>query len=270
MTIALGPYTLDSLVAAEADFNFTDPITGGLQAENSYRQWCWHNLDTTSSNVGPTSGAGGSPDGYVYTEGSSTGVAGDEFEMELDETLDCLNNDNVTVEWKTNQRGTDNDATCQLQTNEDGAGWVNRGALFGGSGDSDKVATGGTQIWSQRSVDISALGVDDASTRVRLKIIFGGSTIWNCDYGIDEVEVTGDTLSTAEVEQEGYRFYNDGTESGSVARQDQDTVDTIAREITFQERVLLNATDDPDTEQYQLEYKEVSDGVAEWRKVPLT
>lgn len=77
-------------------------------------------------------------------------------------------------------------------------------------------------------------------------------------------------LVSSALEQEGYRFYDDGTESGSVARQLQDTVDEIAREITFQTRVLLDATGDPPTQQYQLEYKEASDASTEWRKVPLT
>jgi len=269
MTIALGPYTLDSLANAESNFNFSDPLGTGLQVENTARRFCWHDAGTTSSNVGPTSGAGGSPDGYVYTEASNPGAQDDEFTMELDQTLDCEANTDVTILFKTNQRGTDNDATCQLQSNENAAGWVDRGTLFGGSGDSDKVATGGTQIWSQRSIDISALGVSHASTRVRILITLNSAgNIWNCDYGIDEVEVTGVTAS--QIEQEGYRFYNDGTESGSTVRQNQDTVDTIGKEITFQLRVLLDADGDPPSEQFQLEYKEASDGSGEYRKVPLT
>lgn len=77
-------------------------------------------------------------------------------------------------------------------------------------------------------------------------------------------------LSLATIEQEGFRFYEDGTESGSTVLEDQDTDITIAQETTFQERVLLNATGDPATHQFQLDYKESSDGAAEWRKVPLT
>lgn len=268
MAIALGPYTLDSLANAESNFNFTDPLGSGLQVANTARRFCWDSDDSASSNVGPTSGAGGSPDGYVYTEASSPGAAGDDFYMELDQTLDCEANTDVTILFKTNQRGNDNDATCQLQSNENGAGWVNRGSQFGGSGDPNKVATSGTQIWAQRSIDISALGVSHASTRVRLHIELQGATIWNCDYGIDEVEVTG--VDASDIEQEGYRFYNDGTESGATARQNQDTVDTIGRETTFQLRTLLDAGGDPGSEQFQLEYKEASDGAVEYRKVPLT
>lgn len=74
--------------------------------------------------------------------------------------------------------------------------------------------------------------------------------------------------SVATIEQEGYRWYSDGTESGSAARQAQDTVDTVAKAITVQLRALLNATGDPATAQFQLEYKETGDGDVEYRKVP--
>lgn len=266
MPLSLGPYTLDSLASAESNFNFSDPVGTGLQTNNTARRFCWHNADTTSSNVGPTSGAGGSPDGYVYTEASSPGAAADQFYMELDQNVDCATYTNVTVEFKTNQRGTDNDATCQLQSNENGAGWVDRGSLFGGSGDTDKVATSGTQIWSQRSIDVSALGVSNSSTRFRLEITLAGATIWNCDYGIDEWEITGD--DAASTDQEGYGFYNDGTESGATTRKNQDTVDTCIRAETFQVRVLVNTTGDLATKQFQLEAKETSDST--YREVPLT
>lgn len=262
-----GTYTLDSLSAAETDFNFSDPVGTGLQTNNTARRWCWHNADTNSTNVGPTSGNGGDPDGYVYTEMSSPGAFDDEFYMELDQTLDASAN-NIEVQFKTNQRGDNNDATCVVETNENAAGWVERGSTFGGSGDSDKVATSGTQIWSSRSVDLTGL-ISHASTRIRIKVVMpSAGTTWHNDYGIDELVFIG--TSAASIDQEGFRFYEDGTESGSTALETQDTDITIGKEITFQERVLLNGTGDPGNEQYQLEYKETSDSASEWRKVPLT
>lgn len=267
--LQVGPHTFDSLAAAEAVMDFSDPLGTGLQTNNTARRWCWHNADTTSSNVGPTSGAGGSPDGYVYTEASSPAVSGDSFEMQLAATVDCEANENVTVNFKTNQRGTSNDATCQLQTNENGAGWVNRGALFGGSGDPDKVATSGTQIWSQRSVDISALGVSHASTAIRIVVVI--ATNWNADYGLDEFEVVGDLVATSIIEQEGFRFRDDdGNEATANWSQLQDVDDTIGQEENFRLRILLDATDDPDSQQFTIEYKETSDAASEWRAVPLT
>lgn len=76
---------------------------------------------------------------------------------------------------------------------------------------------------------------------------------------------------TSTVEQEGYRFRNDdGSESAASWRQSQDVVDTIGKNVNIRLRTLLNATDDPPTQQYQLEYKETGDAAAEYRKVPLT
>lgn len=264
---AAGSYTLDSLAIAETNFNFSDPIGTGLQSSDTDRRWCWHNADTVSTDVGPTSGNGGDPDGYVYTEMSGVGAFDDEFYMEFDQTLDASAN-NIEVQFKTNQRGDNNDCTSVVETNENGAGWVERGSTFGGSGDSDKVATGGTQIWSSRSVDLTGL-ISHASTRIRIKLVMpSAGTNWHNDYGIDELVFIG--TAAGEVEQEGFRFYEDGTESGSTALEAQDTNITIAQETTFQARILLNATGDPGSEQYQLEYKENGDGAAEWRKVPLT
>jgi len=213
MAINLGPYTFDTQGGADAlAFIWTDPLGTGLQVANTARRWSHGTNDTASTGVGPTSGAGGNPDGYAYTEMSSPGAFNDVFTMELDTNFDCAANSNVTVKWKTNQRGEFNDATCQLQSNENGAGWVNRGSLFGGSGDPDKVATGGVQIWSQRSVDISALGVSHASTRARLVVTApAAGTTWHSDYGIDEFEV----LTSVFYKLDGITKDNAGTALGS-------------------------------------------------------
>jgi hypothetical protein len=74
----------------------------------------------------------------------------------------------------------------------------------------------------------------------------------------------------AELEQEGFRWRNDDDdEADATWRQNQDVDDEIAREINIRLRTLLNATGDPDSQQYELQYKETSDGAGEWRKVPL-
>lgn len=84
-------------------------------------------------------------------------------------------------------------------------------------------------------------------------------------------EVIEWAVQTSEIEQEGFRWYDDGTESGSSARQNQDVNDPgVPKETTVQLRTLLDATGDPDSEQFQLEYKETADPDAEYRKVPLT
>lgn len=108
------------------------------------------------------------------------------------------------------------------------------------------------------------VGTDNPGTGLYLDDIESETRTSTWDIGADEYVVS------SVIEQEGFRFYADGTESGSTPLDSQDTDISIAKETTFQERVLLNATGDPASEQYQLEYKESSDGAAEWRKVPLT
>lgn len=268
---AAGSYTFDTQTGSDADqFLWTDPVATDQtlpQGPNTARRWCHDTNDTTSSNVGPTSGAGGSPDGYVYTEASSPGAANDEFYMEFDTTLDAAANA-IEVQFKTNQRGDSNNSTCVVETNENGAGWVERGSTFGGSGDPNKVATSGTQIWASRSVDLAGL-ISDASTRIRIKITFPSTgTIWHNDYGIDEVVFIGTDLLSRE--QEGFRFRNDdGSESGATWAQNQDVNHEVAKQTNTRLRVLGDMTGDANAEAATLEYKEASDGADEWRPVPL-
>jgi len=48
MAVLFSEQTLASLAAAEAAFNFTDPVGTGLQAANTARRFCWDSDDTTS------------------------------------------------------------------------------------------------------------------------------------------------------------------------------------------------------------------------------
>jgi hypothetical protein len=108
-------------------------------------------------------------------------------------------------------------------------------------------------------------GTDNPGSGLYSDDIIGTARTSSWDIGAFEY-TSGVTL-----EQEGYRFRNDdGSESAATWRQTQDTVDTVAKSTNIRLRVLINATGDPATKQYQLEYKEASDGAAEWRKVPLT
>lgn len=75
--------------------------------------------------------------------------------------------------------------------------------------------------------------------------------------------------AAAELEQEGFRFRNDDDdEANATWRQNQDVNDTIAKEINIRLRTILNATGDPDSQQFEIQYKETSDGASEWRKIP--
>jgi len=165
----------------------SDNGSNGLNAANTTRAWSHDTNNTTSGNVGPTSGQSGSPDGYVYTEASSPAAAADTFTTTLNTTLDASTRDwNVEFYW--NQRGTNNLATVAVQTNENLAGWVTRGTY--GTGGPD-VASGGAQQWNYENLDLSSL-VSNASTQVRFLVTLGSTgNIWNNDFGLDTITVTG-------------------------------------------------------------------------------
>lgn len=193
---SFGPYSFDTYDGADADaLMYTTPlgVSALPNASGAGRRWCWDENDTPSSNVGPTSGAGGSPDGYLYTESSSPAGYSDEFELELGHpgfpgtpwTFDTTSGD-LLVDFKTNQRGDDNNAVCVVQTNEGGAGWVTR-FTCGGAGDPNKVAGGGVDVWVARVVDLTGL-ISHVSTRVRILVTLGATgTTYDNDYGIDDV-----------------------------------------------------------------------------------
>ncbi len=68
----------------------------------------------------------------------------------------------------------------------------------------------------------------------------------------------GSIPSGPTLEQEGFRFRNDdGSEAAATWRQAQDVNDTIAKDTNIRLRVLVNATGDPASNQYQLEYRKV-------------
>lgn len=74
--------------------------------------------------------------------------------------------------------------------------------------------------------------------------------------------------TAAAIEQEGFRFRNDdGSEAAATWRQVQDVVDTVAADTNIRLRILLNATGDPASSAFQLEYRKV--GAADWHKVDI-
>lgn len=90
---------------------------------------------------------------------------------------------------------------------------------------------------------------------------FDDNASGNGDYLVNHLKVY-ETLSR---ELKAYRFYEDGTESGSTALDSQDTNITIAPETTFQVRTGMQASGDPPTETAELQYRPT--GVGEWISV---
>ena len=187
-----GPFTFDADGDSDEDawIFVSDNGADGLNPSDTDRAWSHDTNDSPSTDVGPTSGQGGDPDGYVYTEASSPTVAGDTFHMTFDTILDASSStgSDWVVEFYWNQRGNDNEATLNLQTNENGAGWVTRGT-FGGS--PEDVISGDPQQWNFESVDLSSV-ISDSSTEVRFFVTISAvGTVWHEDFALDTITFKG-------------------------------------------------------------------------------
>ena len=196
-----GPFTFDNDNDADEDAWtwVSDNGPDGLRSPDSVRSWSHEDQDTDTNNVGPESGeCDEDKDGYAYTEAGHDHTSAsfdDTFHMTFDTTLNALLN-TWQIEFYTNQRGNDNDVVGQVQINESGGGWVNVGSSFGGSGDPNKVSSGGNDIWAKRTVDLSNGGANtDSSTQVRILLTFPSSgTIEHNDYGIDTITISGTVI----------------------------------------------------------------------------
>jgi len=195
-----GTFTFDAANDADCQaFTFTSggngqASAGVISAAGTAADFCHDTNGGNSTNVGPDSGQGGNPDGYLYTETSNPGAAGDQYTMVFNTVLDAS-----AEQWQFNfytcQRGPANGnnlSTYEVQINESSGGWVTvTGASWGGDADDTTTST-----WVSRSVDLSDSGANtDSSTQVRILITSqnGGSTFWS-DVGIDTVQIVGTPL----------------------------------------------------------------------------
>lgn len=233
-------------------------------AANTDQYICWDSNGGNSANVGPDQGSDGVGDGYLYSECSSPGANGDVYTLQFDTALDAS-----AEQWQFNfytcQRGPaigNNQSTCTVQINESGGGWVDVSGQLGGSGND---TTDGT-AWTSQSIDLSESGANtDSSTLVRIRWVSQAGTAWHADYGVDTIQIVGTTLASRE--QDSFRFYDDGTESGATALEAQNTDLSIGTEEVFQVRVGGQMTGDPAAESATLQVKETSDAATEWREV---
>ncbi len=210
---SFGPYTFDAdNDADESAWTFiSDFGTNGLNASGTTRAWSHDVDDTPSADVGPTSGQGGNPDGFVYTEASAPTAAGDTFTMTHNTAVNAATS-NWGVEFYWNQRGNDNLATVEVQTNENSAGWVTRGT-YGTSG--PNVATAGAQVWNYASLDLTGV-VSDSSTQIRLLVTLGTTgNIWNNDFGIDTISLIATPIGGG---GGGTPFVQNGNTFGATAK----------------------------------------------------
>lgn len=145
------------------------------------------------------------------------------------------------------------------------------------------IRMGGVQEADSRRLHEHEGSIDSANIPVML------ASKVTVDSGTDELEVYWQNVTTlsrtirwrtliairegalSSLEQEGFRFRNDDADEDEASwRQNQDVVDEIAKDTNVRLRTIIDATGDPATSQFQLEYKETGDADAEYRKVPLT
>ena len=215
--------------------------------------WCWTSTGSPSSSTGPPSGTA-----CMYTETSSPSAVGDIFYAELRTAINAQQNDIHTVSFQTCTYG--NTAGYLYFDAWDGTQWNNIASWAGNST---------TTFTSRGPYDFGPSGYDYTNTdfKIRFRVVTGGTAYQN-DFAVDTVYIEYD--SKASLEQEGFRGYNDGTESGSTPIANQDVNFSIAKDVVFQMRMLLNATGDPPSQQYLLEYKEASDAATEYRGVLIS
>jgi len=146
------------------------------------------------------------------------------------------------------------------------SGWYVKVQYWTGSAWQD---FGGTDEYQESSCSAVAIDLNSiterTTTKVRLNVYHtasGASMMY-----INEVEIYGDAAGGVTLEQEGFRWRNDdGSESAATWKENQDVDATISKETNVRLRFLLNATGDPDSTQYKLQYKKTSDGT--WRDMP--
>ena len=241
----------DDLILYSSRFGGDNEAQESVNANGGY--WCWTDAGSASSSTGPPSGTA-----CMHSETSSPSAVGDIFYAELRTAINALLNDIHTITFDTCMYG--NTSGNMYFEAWDGSDW----------NIIDSWAGNATTTFTARGTyDFGPGDLDYINTdfKIRFRIVTGGTSYQN-DFSIDTLYIESDPKGS--LEQEGFRFYEDGTESGSTALEDQDVDLSIVRETTFQNRIIVNATGDPPTAQYQLEYKETSDPVTEWRKVPLT
>jgi hypothetical protein len=192
----LATYTFDAdNDGDEAAFTWEGLNGNGLQAETTPGYWNWHDGATANPVAGPSSGQGGVPDGYVYTNtqflgGTSYAL----FTATLNDPIDTLSSPNIVIEFYTNQKGfTFNTATCQLQVSVNGMEWMDLGPLLGGASDPERVIDpNGADNWAYRTQTIDYF---TQTLAIRWVVELTSSPIAYSEYGLDTITITGSLLT---------------------------------------------------------------------------
>lgn len=243
--------------ANNADFLFYDRAgaVGPVAARNTAGEWCEETTGvTTSTGTGPAANPAGRS-GYIYSE-ASTPAASTVWRFQRDTTFD------------TTATGLTLNLIYNVNVDVGSEFYVEYATIASPNETTDWTILAtipGTLIdsWIQGSWDIGAVAV---STTTRVRIRLNALNAFTNDFAFSTWNEVGADLASRD--QAAFRFYADGTESGSTALEAQNTVITIATATVFQARVGAQATGDPAAESATLQYKETGDAASEWRDVP--
>lgn len=140
-----------------------------------------------------------------------------------------------------------------------------RGYQVRSSVDAFAASLGGGDINTARptftavSIDLSGASFQNVSTTITFNIYIYAPTSSN-SLDFDDVVVNGTVADLGTVELEGYRWRDDdGSETTASWLAAQDTNITQAKSTNTRLRVVLNATDNPPSQNYQLEVRKVGD-----------
>lgn len=146
-----------------------------------------------------------------------------------------------------------------------------RGYDVRSSADGFAATLGSANVSTQRptftpvSIDLSGASFQSVSGTITFRIYIFAPTDGN-SLDIDDIVVNGAIGAGGTIEQEGFRFRaDDGSETAATWIEPQDTNIIRAASQNTRLRVLLNATNDPGSNNFQLEYRKVGD--AEWKVI---
>lgn len=145
-------------------------------------------------------------------------------------------------------------------------GSASEGSFANRSGDPTTFGAGYTELSDQS-------GASGVSSGLQTQYKIAGSTTVDCSGLSGGTDVGGFAVEIlppqAPIEQEGYRFRNDdGSETTATWQASQDTNVTHPLATNLRLRTLLNATGDPPTNAFTLQWKRTTGAV--WRDVPVS
>lgn len=151
--------------------------------------WILWEDGTPSTNVGPTSGNGGSGK-YALVEASSgyPGNGGNNVDYIIESPTIDASGLSMNIEFYWNKRG-NNMGDLYFEINENGGGWTTVWSHIG-----TDVATSGTDTWNQQNIDLCNLGHTSINTQFRMRVVLpaSGGDYWNSDVGLDDIKLTND------------------------------------------------------------------------------